>query len=168
MRTIAAGAGIAIGNVYRYFKNKDELFNTIVEPAYTRFTSMVLELYQNHDPIPEIHFLTEDITEKIMEFFAKYETELLILIDKSQGSKYENIKEELIRLVDHRIKCELYPVFKDNGIVLEDDYILYVISTTFIEGIFMIIRKYKEQSKIKEQISKLMIIFFGDFYKNFI
>jgi AcrR family transcriptional regulator len=167
MRTIASNAGIAIGNVYRYFKNKDELFNTIVEPAYSRFTSMVFDLYQNHDPIPEIHFLAEDITDKIMEFYEKYGTELLILIDKSKGSKYENIKEELIRLINHRIKSELTPVFKDKGIVLQDDYILYVVATTFIEGIFMIIRKYNDHTKIKELIGQLLIIFFDDFYKNF-
>jgi AcrR family transcriptional regulator len=167
MRTIASNAGIAIGNVYRYFKNKDELFNTIVEPAYSRFTSMVFDLYQNHDPIPEIHFLADDITDKIMEFYEKYGTELLILIDKSKGSKYENIKEELIRLINHRIKSELTPVFKDKGIVLQDDYILYVVATTFIEGIFMILRKYNDHTKIKELIGQLLIIFFDDFYKNF-
>ena len=168
MRTIAANAGVAIGNVYRYFKNKDELFNTIVEPVYTKFTSMVFELYQSHQPVPEIHLMAEDITDNIMEFFAKYETELFILIYKSKGSKFENLKEELIRLVDHRIKSELAPVLKEHGIVLEDEYIFYVVSATFIEGMFMIISKYKEPDKIKEQIGKLMIIFFDDFYKNFL
>jgi AcrR family transcriptional regulator len=168
MRTIAANAGVAIGNVYRYFKNKDELFNAIVEPVYTKFTSMVFELYQSHQPIPEIHLLAEDITDNIMEFFAKYETELFILIYKSKGSKFEKIKEELIRLVDYLIKCELAPLFKDQGIILEDDYIFYVVAATFVEGLFMIISKYKDPAKIKEQIGKLMIIFFDDFYKNFL
>jgi AcrR family transcriptional regulator len=168
MRTIAANAGVAIGNVYRYFQNKDELFNFVVEPVYTKFTSMVMELYQTHEAFPEIHLLAEDITDKIMEFIERYETELLIIMDKSKGSKYENIKEELIGLVDHRIKCELYPVLEDRQVVLEDDYILYVVAATFIEGIFMIIRKYKVQSKKSELIGKLLIVFFDDFYRKFI
>jgi AcrR family transcriptional regulator len=168
MRTIAANAGVAIGNVYRYFQNKDELFNFVVEPVYTKFTSMVMELYQTHEAFPEIHLLAEDITDKIMEFIERYETELLIIMDKSKGSKYENIKEELIGLVDHRIKCELYPVLEDRRVVLEDDYILYVVAATFIEGIFMIIRKYKDQSKKSELIGKLLIVFFDDFYRKFI
>jgi hypothetical protein len=103
-----------------------------------------------------------------MEFIERYETELLIIMDKSKGSKYENIKEELIGLVDHRIKCELYPVLEDRQVVIEDDYILYVVAATFIEGIFMIIRKYKDQSKKSELIGKLLIVFFDDFYRKFI
>ena len=165
MRVIAANAGVAIGNVYRYFKNKDELFNSIVEPVYTRFTSMVFDLYQPQDSIPEMHLLTEDITDKIMEFYAVHETELLILIDKSKGSKYEDIKDELISLVNFRIKSELAPLFKNHDIVLQDDYILYIIAATFIEGIFMAIRKYRDQAKIKELIGQLLLIFFDDFDK---
>ncbi|MDF2539894.1 MAG: transcriptional regulator [Herbinix sp.] len=167
MRTIAANAGIALGNVYRYFQSKDDLFNQIVEPAYTKFTSMVFELYEYHDPVPEIRLLAESITDKIMEFFDKYQTELLILIDKSKGSKYENVKEDLIKLVDHRIKCEIEPILKAQDKKLEDDYIFYVIATAFMEGTFMIIRKYKDQSKIKDQIGLLLIIFFDDFYNHF-
>lgn len=165
MRVIAANAGVAIGNVYRYFKNKDELFNSIVEPVYTRFTSMVFDLYQTQDSMPEMHLLTEDITDKIMEFYAVHETELLILIDKSKGSKYEDIKDELISLVNFRIKSELAPLFKNHKRVLQDDYILYIIAATFIEGIFMAIRKYRDQAKIKELIGQLLLIFFDDFDK---
>lgn len=167
MRVIASDAGVAIGNVYRYFKNKDELFNSIVGPVYTQFTSMVFDLYQTQDTLPEMQLMTEDITDKIMEFYDKYQTELLILIDKSMGSKYEDIKDELIRLVNYRIKSELNHVFKENGVKLKDDYILYIMATTFIEGIFMVLRKYRDQAKIKELISQLFIIYFADINKRF-
>jgi len=167
MRVIAAEAGVAIGNVYRYFKNKDELFNSIVGPVYTKFTSMVFDLYQTQGSIPEMQLMTVDITDKIMEFYDKYETELLILIDKSKGSKYEDIKEELIRLVNYRIKSELLVIFKENGIKLKDDYILYILAATFVEGIFMVLRKYRDQAKIKELLGQLLFIYFDDLYKRF-
>jgi len=167
MRIIAAEAGVAIGNVYRYFKNKDELFNSIVDPVYTKFTSMVFDLYQTQGSIPEMQLMTVDITDKIMEFYDKYETELLILIDKSKGSKYEDIKEELIRLVNYRIKSELLVIFKENGIILKDDYILYILAATFVEGIFMVLRKYRDQTKIKELLGQLLFIYFDDLYKRF-
>jgi len=164
MRTIATNTGVAIGNVYRYFKNKDELFNSIVGPVYTRFTSMVFELYQSQNSIPEMKLIVGDITDKIMEFYDDYETELLILIDKSKGSKYEDIKEELIRLTNFRIKSELLLVFKEKGIHLEDDYILYIMAANIIEGIFMVLRKYRDQTKIKELMGQLLIIYFDDIH----
>jgi len=164
MRTIATNTGVAIGNVYRYFKNKDELFNSIVGPVYTRFTSMVFELYQSQNSIPEMKLIVGDITDKIMEFYDDYETELHILIDKSKGSKYEDIKEELIRLTNFRIKSELLLVFKEKGIHLEDDYILYIMAANIIEGIFMVLRKYRDQTKIKELMGQLLIIYFDDIH----
>lgn len=168
MREIAAKAGVAIGNIYHYFKNKDELFSSIVGPVYNKFTSMVLELYQNNGTIPDVRLLAEDITEKIIEFYEQYQTELLILLDKSKGSKYEVLKEELIRLLNYRIKSELNPVLQDKSIILADDYILYVTAATFIEGLFMILRKYQDQERIKLLIGQLLVIYFDDFYKCFI
>lgn len=167
MREIATKAGVAIGNIYHYFKNKDELFHSIVGPVYHEFTSMVLELYQTNGSIPDIRLLAEEITEKIIEFYEKYQTELLILLDKSKGSKFENLKEELIRLLNYRIKSELNPILQEKAIVLSDDYILYVTAATFIEGMFMILRKYQDQAKIKLLIGQLLVIYFNDFYQCF-
>lgn len=44
MRTIAANAHMTVGNVYRYFKNKDELVLTIVNPVLESIDSLLLEL----------------------------------------------------------------------------------------------------------------------------
>ncbi|MBH1939999.1 TetR/AcrR family transcriptional regulator [Mobilitalea sibirica] len=167
MRVIASNAGIAIGSVYRYFKNKDELFNSIVDPIYTSFTSMILELYQTEGVISRMHSIAKEITDKVMEFYEEHEAILLILIDKSKGSKYENIKEELIRLLNYRLKNELGPIFKETGVKLQDEYILYVVAASFIEGFFMIINKYKNLSMMKEMINQLLIVYFDDFHKRF-
>ncbi|MEH6938307.1 TetR/AcrR family transcriptional regulator, partial [Bacillus sp. JJ664] len=34
IRNIASNAGIALGTIYKYFKNKEDLFNSLVEPVY--------------------------------------------------------------------------------------------------------------------------------------
>ncbi len=167
VRTIAAHAGVAIGNVYRYFKNKDELFNTIIEPVYTKFTSMVFDSYQTQNNQVAIHLITEDIVTIIMDFYSRYQTELMIMIDKSQGSKYEDIKDELIRLINYRIKMELIPILKEKGASVDLDDFSYVISASFVEGIFIVLRKYSETDKIKELFEQLLVVYFDDFYRRF-
>ena len=44
MRTIAANAHMTVGNVYRYFKNKDELILTIVDPVLKKIDSALMEI----------------------------------------------------------------------------------------------------------------------------
>lgn len=45
LRTIAASAGNTVGNIYRYFKNKDELFKAVIVSHHlTEQTKMALML----------------------------------------------------------------------------------------------------------------------------
>ena len=39
MREIAWLAGIGVGNIYNYFKNKDELFREVISPVLCAFES---------------------------------------------------------------------------------------------------------------------------------
>ena len=41
MRKIASIANMTVGNLYRYFKNKDELINYIIQPALTRINKII-------------------------------------------------------------------------------------------------------------------------------
>lgn len=166
MRMIAGNAGVAIGNVYRYFKNKDELFNAIMEPVYTRFVSLVLDLYKTQETIPKMQSIVKDITDKIMEVFEKHDTEFMILMDKSRGSKYQNIKDDFIRLLNDRLRMELQQQFRANSVEIDDSFI-YIIASTFVEGIFIIFRQYKDQAKIKKLIGQLLILFFENLVERF-
>lgn len=159
MRAIANNAGVAIGNVYRYFENKDELFNQIMEPAFKEFTALIFDERYAYDLSGNLQSIAEDIVDKIMEVYRRCGTELLILLDKSSGSKFQNIKEDLIILIDKRIKKEILPQLLDKGIRIEDDFIFYVAATTVVEGIFTILKKYTDEAGIKRIMSQLLMLY---------
>ena len=49
MRSIASGAGVTVGNLYRYFKDKDDLFQVIIRPAFQeiyKFIKVILSQKQ--------------------------------------------------------------------------------------------------------------------------
>ena len=46
MRKIASNANMTVGNLYRYFKNKDELINFIISPVLNRI-SKIIQKYTN-------------------------------------------------------------------------------------------------------------------------
>ncbi|WP_407311681.1 TetR/AcrR family transcriptional regulator [Desulfosporosinus sp. SB140] len=160
MRAIADNAGVAIGNVYRYFKNKEDLFNEIVEPAYQCFLGM--EKIHKEDI-----YSFKEIVYYIMEVMKEYKTQLLIMVDKSKGTKYASFKEEITRLAEKGIRDSLWPELQKKGIEVDDPFIFCVIASTFIEGLFMILRKYEEEAATRYLIHRLMILFFDDLDKRF-
>ena len=67
MRKIASNANMTVGNLYRYFKNKDELIDFIISPVLNRiskviqkYTNIIIDL--NDDHIDLTHISIEDIT----------------------------------------------------------------------------------------------------------
>ncbi len=169
VRTIAKNAGVALGNVYRYFKNKEELFNTIIEPAYNNLITQIPDIGKTSSAriYKDNIFPSKYIIGFIMEVFNKYSTQLLIMIDKSKGSKFENAKQELIDLVNAQFKNEFLPELKENGIKLKDEYITYVIASSFVEGFFIILRKHKDKEKIEYLVNQLLRVFFENFVDRF-
>lgn len=71
MSAIADNAGVALGNVSRYFKSKEDLFNEIVEPAGV---SMFLGIEKLHKQ--EMHSFKE-IVYYLMKIMKEYKIQLL-------------------------------------------------------------------------------------------
>lgn len=149
MREIAGNAGIATGNIYRYFGGKDDLFQAIMAPVYERFTELIFTEFAADDHNTPV---LEDIVDKIMNFYEAFSREFMILLDKSQGSSYQGIKEDLILLIEKRLKAELLPKLEGTGAMI-DGYIFYVMASMLVEGVFTILRECKEDRK---RIKRLM------------
>lgn len=163
MRDISKNAGVAIGNVYRYFKSKEDMFNEIVGPAYQCFFEMG-KIYKEEMCSVSI---IEDVVTNIVGVMKEYKTQILIMVDKSKGTKYEGFKEELIRIAEKVLKEDLLPKFQKKSIEIKDPFIFHVIASTFIEGLFIILRKYKDGEEIRYLIRQLMILHFDDLDKRF-
>lgn len=156
IRTIARNAGIATGNLYRYFNSKEELFNYIMEPVSERFTALIFSDFEaDANNIPVL----ADVMDKIMSFYEKYSREFMILLDKSEGSVYQNLKEDLIVLIEKRVKKELKPKLKDEGIIIADEFIFHVLASMLIEGALRVLKQGKgDDRRIRKLISQMLAL----------
>jgi len=156
MRKIAQNAGIATGNIYRYFEGKDGLFHYIMAPVYERFTALIFTEFKadsNHTPV------IADIVDRIMNFYENYSREFMILLDKSEGSTYQNTKEILLVLIEKRLKEDLLPKLADEGVIIADEFIFYVIASMLVEGIFTILGECKDDyNRIKKLIGQMLAL----------
>lgn len=156
MRTIARQSQTSIGNIYRYFTNKDDLFDAVVQPVYIKISALIFDLYKN-DPTSHanISLVAHRVSQGIMEVYKKHGRELFVLIDKNKGSRYENFMKTVIKMVDERLKQEMS--FNDDP----SQVLSFVISSGFVEGLFIVLRKYQDTA-VAQKIIKQMILFYFD------
>ncbi|MEA4926519.1 MAG: TetR/AcrR family transcriptional regulator [Syntrophomonadaceae bacterium] len=156
IRTIASNAGIATGNLYRYFDGKEELFNYIMAPVSERFTALIFSDFKaDSNNLPVL----ADVVDKIMSFYERYSREFMILLDKSEGSVYQNLKEDLIIMIEKRVKEELMPKLKDEKVVIADEFIFHVLASMLIEGILRILKQCKgDDSRIRKLIGQMLAL----------
>jgi len=164
MRSIALSAGVTVGNLYRYFKNKDDLFEVIIQPAFE-------EIYKFVDGFARFEKTTlfkkeqqEDFIktfkESLIRIYLQHQSELIILLNGSEGSPMEHAREQIISLIAWRIKEEAFPKMKKKMIIPEDDFLAKVLATSFIEGISLVLKKFEDKEKTKELFTQFTHLYF--------
>jgi AcrR family transcriptional regulator len=164
MSYIAEKACVSVGNIYRYFKNKDELFYTIV-PQYFADSfkkcniNMIIDLnmaiFDNLKNIDDCILIDEHI-----ELVIENRKKLIILLRRSEGTKYENFKNELLSTIIEYQKInlqklnlgELFDFKKNNKLV-----------RILLENMLnMLLDALKDEMDIKER--KYIIKFINKYY----
>lgn len=156
IRNIASNADIALGTVYKYFRNKEDLFNSVVESVYSDLFATINKIIVT-DVNPNDKLI--EIKNRILDIFKGNSKELLILFGKSKGSKYENFKDEIVNILHDIVQKEIFSRFEDKGLV-KDPFIFYVLSINFVEGLYTILKTQEDGEKISMLIDELMFLSF--------
>ncbi len=164
MRKIADRAKITVGNMYRYFKNKEDLFYSVISPAYQKLTQFITEqnITSNIDKAKE-NYNIDNQANKFVDIYMEHKAELIIIIEGSKGSKYEGAKDETIKLVESIIKKMLIAKSLENTSIYNDPYFIHVLSVSVAEGVIMILKQYEGESKIREMVQNFIGLIFKDF-----
>lgn len=155
MNMIAKEAGISKSNVYNYFSSKEEIFYTLTEDAYIHIVNTMENLLK-HDSEEcfQLEKFTALMTKELIGLLTKYREEILLILDRSKGTKFEKIKDEIIHRLEEHSKWE----FKQYHISLENEdwFFAHYISTSLIEGLLEIIRHNQSDEWIQSNIKMLV------------
>ena len=124
MRTIAAKANMTVGNLYRYFKNKEEINAKIVEETLGEFSNVLNTLSINSVSMEARVFkLIPDIEDikKLMNEFSN------ILINMYKKDKFsfkilfnENMKDRIVDWFCEVINCFINQYYSTSDKIAED------------------------------------------------
>ncbi|MCK7486324.1 MAG: TetR/AcrR family transcriptional regulator [Bacillus subtilis] len=155
MRRIADSANITVGNIYRYFENKEALFNAVLSPAKRAIDD--LESFDKKLHITHIENQKEatQIVTYVINVLRPYTREIFIMIFNANGSHYQQVKSQLESLVVAKVK-EFFPgAFSD--------YFLKIIAASFIQALFVVFKdNVNDIKKIREMIVQLIVFYFRD------
>jgi len=164
LNMIAQKAKISKSNLYNYFPSKEEIFYYLTDGANVQIESMfntILEHESDEAFNPE-EFI-ELMSNQLIELLTNYKEEVLLVVDCSEGTKFQNTKDAIIdRLQEHCLN-----EFKKFNIIMEnsDHFFVHYISASLVEGLLEIIRHNKSDSWIKSNI-KLLIDGYSYFFKD--
>ena len=96
MRTIAKESHVGLSNIYNYFKNKDEIFTAVVNPAKEELFKFITR--QHTEESIDFNKIStfghqEEVIECYINLIGKYKEELRMLLYHSQGSSMENFRD---------------------------------------------------------------------------
>jgi len=105
LRSICSEAGFTTGAVYFFFKDKNGLFAAVVGDTYDRLFELIRGHLDEEEHLDSEEFFPhkgdhDDLSDAIVDHLYDHYDEMLILIDKAQGSQFEDIVDRVISLFD--------------------------------------------------------------------
>lgn len=138
LRRIAAEAGIQVGGLYKHFASKDEMFDSLVEPAIRDFHSLYheMELTCFSDTHAE-SWENNNESSRMMELIYDHLDEFKLLILKSQGSRYEDFVHETAKH-EEEVTLRYLEALRSNGCRVNDvdRTEFHLLTTSYIESFF--------------------------------
>lgn len=164
MRRISASAGMTTGNIYRYFKNKEELFEALVGPVYEKSIACIMEIKQEVDRSFVNQFQPADcfqmVENTIVGLFEESSAEMTILLNRSSGSKYADVKSSIRTLVTSILESVF--MFGKEGpekLSLEESQTAHMLGGTIVEGVCLILREHEDGDTVKRLVNQFILLF---------
>ncbi len=159
MRNIAKKAKISTSNIYNYFKNKDYLFYSLIDPVYNKIKNLLLNLFDTEENLGENEFfkqISDVFAHPVGEIIKENAKELIIIMDRSEGTKYENFKEKLVETIESHFTDSIVHEMKAIDNDLNHKFVMHIIANNLLEGLLELAKHYKNEKWVDSNIELLI------------
>lgn len=143
MKDVAERAGIPVSLIYSYYKNKEALFEKIAGSASFDF-ERIAKKEEGVSGTPSQRY--KSVTEgHLLDMLENHEI-LVILMDKSGGTKYETAKDDFVKSLQVHIEKEL----EKRRPGAYHHILIHILANNFAESILEVARHYQSRKAAKE------------------
>ena len=164
LRKIAADAGLTTGAVYFFFKDKNGLFGAVVNEALTGFMQILREHFageENADMIAYIHVRGDHdaLAQRIVGYLYDNYDVMMMLLDKAQGSQYENVVDSIIDMLEKEYEklAQRYAASVPGKAV--DHYMLHYLTHMQVDAFDHLMNHERDKERALELIKPVMDMF---------
>lgn len=147
LRKICADAGVTTGALYFFFKNKDDLFRTIVEPPLLGLIDILSE---------HLYSETPKGIEPLIRYIYNYYDVFIILLTRSQGSEYEDVIDRIVETTEKGYRISAENMAAEIGNCHIDEYMLHWLVHMNIDTFIHLITHEKNVNLAIEHMEKIM------------
>lgn len=139
MRDIAKKSAISVGNLYNYYKNKEDLFDSLTSAAYLYLNQLLKEVneHSRETGVADMDFV-KSLVLMISQLLKKHRVGFLLMIDRGQDTKYHNLKNEMINLLVRHFEKEL-----TNKVKSDASLIMRIAAKNLVYGLIEVARNYQ-------------------------
>lgn len=150
IRNIAKNAGISLGNIYRYYENKEALYLAIVQPLMESVREFAKERYFAAGD--DLH----SVSEKLSDFMVEHDDEIVIL-RLGNTAHYKQFSKFMEDVTAQKIAA----IVKDSNELIKNPDLSNIISRSFLHCLFDIIGSTNDKEKRKEYVEEVITFYFG-------
>lgn len=154
IRNIANNAEISLGNIYRYFTNKEALYFAVINP----FMESVKQTIEH-----EFVFVgktMKEVSEILVAFIMQYNDELLI-IRKGNTVHYEAFVNYIIEVISSKIKEMMQGSFPEINEKIKNPEFYNAVAEGFLTSFFKILRNGDSKDVQERNARELITFYFG-------
>ena len=141
LNRVSAKVGITTAGLYKHFKNKEDMFFSLVKDTLDAFHSVAASSTHQMETETEYNPFDDDWATFWVDFIYKHYVGVKLLICCSKGSAYENFEEDLIRKEAEANK-EYADILRASGKMKKDisDMQWHILATAYVHLIFEVVR----------------------------
>lgn len=147
MKSIAQEAKLSVGNIYKYYKNKEKLFYSLVDTKFLDDLKENLALGIKYSIGQEIGDLLESVEflktrKRVIDYIFENRLKVIILLSDLAGSKYSNFLEELSK----EMAQEAFAYYNSINDKIEYNNVISILLSKIYENLYSLLKHILEQT----------------------
>lgn len=157
VRRIADNAGISLGNIYRYFENKEALHLAVIKPLMERVTVFGEEDYFADGSDLKL------TASKLVDFMTEND-DLIVILRKGNTAYYKQFSNYLEEMTMQKIDMLFPPAQLDK---IQNPDLIKIIARSFLHCLFDVIAGTKSKSQRKAYVEEILSFYFSHLESRF-
>lgn len=174
LRNICKSAGVTTGALYFFFKDKEDLFATLVEEPLNQLYALMIHHYKEEicnlqKGAHEEGDFSEDLetAKQITHYLYQYYDEFLLILTKSQGSRFENSVDRFVSISEIHYRKMADKMTEEGNLAKLDDYLIHWMSHMQADIFVHMITHESSEKEALKHIDTIIKFLFGGWYEIF-